>query len=1153
MTRLRAGYGAGPVARFDAVSQRMSITSIVHLHPGRTAARRPRPWRRRRGSKRPSIEALEGRSLLNAPSPAGELAAFPPNETIDQAWDLGALSQPSTVLGSVGTGPAGAADVTWYHFQLQDAARVDLSVGAPPGDPQFAGVLSMFDTDTPYGGDPYDPTGHRLLAQVQGDPLGGPTSYSQDLGPGDYYVAVSGAGNTAFSPVIAGSGFQGAMGVYELTAGATDLGLAGDGPTTIGADPAAGAVLDSSPLAVRVEFSRPIDPGSVAPGQTVQLLSVSADGVQTPVSLATTNLSASGDELQLFPSAPLAPGRYVVQLSGDSSQGQPALAGLDGLPLGEDAQHPTGADESLSFPVAGIDGIAGATASDDTAATARELGDVSGPGIVQVEGAIGVDPAFNPTLSSDPMSPDPTYNPANQVDLYHFRISGPGRYAMLAEVFAGRIGSPLDPGLSLFELDPSTGQLVFIAGNNNTGDPAQGTDGTIPLFLDPALTAGLSAGDYYLAVADGSNTPSPLEGQTPGSAGIYDPNTPGSAQLGWSAGPYLLNLMVQPATAAPRVVTSSPGPGQVLDQSPTQISVQFSGPVDLQQLAYQSFASASRTTLSQVFVEGADGTQYALRFASYDRATNTATFQVLDGLPNGSYTLHLSGPGGLTDLAGDPLVGNDPGGDEVIPFTVQGPARDLSGTIAGGFWTIAQAGQGLPQAIGLLFPDELQAGVSVLRYPVSSNDPGATSTQDDYVIQVLQYQDYSLRLIGADLPDGAYVSMTDASGQAVEIQSSDGRLYFAFLAPGTYTVSVGGWAPGDGTSLSYQLLIKLDGHGDNAPPLLDGPAPALQLSFASLPALPVEPSAGGLISSAGVAVAGPVAGGPVGATEGGPGPGTVAGGSGLASPSDPPVVSFAQVEASIGLAGLGMGPLGGSGGQDGPLSSPTIQVALNAPSGPSSASGSIAVGLVTLTQMFAWDRGGEGPEPAEAPEDPVVDASDRPAPPEDATASVDAPSPAGPAPASPAAAPLPSTPGEPACGLAIRTDTSGPIVELEPTPAEEAADLRADVPAAVVAFATPPAPAVDGGLRLESGHSAARWVIAAATLAAVYRGRSVIRGLKWRKGTTEGLVGVRSDGPIGLRPPHAGRFVADRLARVRSAQPAIPHARRGTQAASPLP
>ncbi len=174
-----------------------------------------------------------------------------------------------------------------------------------------------------------------------------------------------------------------------------------------------------------------------------------------------------------------------------------------------------------------------------------------GAGLVQVSGAIGVDPSYNPELRTTRRIPSRNSYPANQVDLYHFQITGPGRYAMLAEVFAGRIGSPLDPGISLWELDPSDGQLVFLAGNNNTLNPTQGTDGSIPLFTDSELTVGLTAGNYYLAVADGSNTPSPIEGQMPGSPGLFDPNQSDSAQFGWSTGPYVLNLLVQPATTPP--------------------------------------------------------------------------------------------------------------------------------------------------------------------------------------------------------------------------------------------------------------------------------------------------------------------------------------------------------------------------------------------------------------------------------------------------------------------------------------------------------------------------------------------------------------------------------------------------------------------------
>ena len=245
---------------------------------------------------------------------------------------------------------------------------------------------------------------------------------------------------------------------------------------------------------------------------------------------------------------------------------------------------------------------------------------------------------------------------------------------MLAEVFAGRIGSPLDPGVSLWELDPSEGQLVFLAGDNQHAQPHPGHR----RFDPPVHRLGLEfrPDGRRLLSRRGRRLQHTLtdEGQPPGSPGILDPNQPGSAQFGWSTGSYVLNLLVQPATNPPRVVASSPSSGQVLDQAPTQLTVQFSEPINLQQLAFQAYETVYHTeTLPQVFVEGSDGTKYYPRFLSYDRATNTATFQMLDGLANGSYALHLSGPGGLTDFGGNPLVGNDPSGDDVIPFTSRGP------------------------------------------------------------------------------------------------------------------------------------------------------------------------------------------------------------------------------------------------------------------------------------------------------------------------------------------------------------------------------------------------------------------------------------------------------------------------------------------------
>ncbi len=95
---------------------------------------RPRRMARPRGVARLSIEVLEVRWLLNASPTAASLIDVEPNETIDQAQDLGTLTQPVEVSGSIGNGPAGAADVTWYHFSLTDSSLVELEMSTPAGD-----------------------------------------------------------------------------------------------------------------------------------------------------------------------------------------------------------------------------------------------------------------------------------------------------------------------------------------------------------------------------------------------------------------------------------------------------------------------------------------------------------------------------------------------------------------------------------------------------------------------------------------------------------------------------------------------------------------------------------------------------------------------------------------------------------------------------------------------------------------------------------------------------------------------------------------------------------------------------------------------------------------------------------------------------------
>ena len=113
----------------------------------------------------------------------------------------------------------------------------------------------------------------------------------------------------------------GAANVLEMCASA----VSGDGPTVLSSDPADGAVLNSSPLAIRVEMSGPLDPNTILARADRPALQQSGSHARLthrhPVALASVNFADTADELQLFPSAPLAPGIYVLQLAGDSSDG----------------------------------------------------------------------------------------------------------------------------------------------------------------------------------------------------------------------------------------------------------------------------------------------------------------------------------------------------------------------------------------------------------------------------------------------------------------------------------------------------------------------------------------------------------------------------------------------------------------------------------------------------------------------------------------------------------------------------------------------------------------------------------------------------------------------------------------------------------------
>ena len=716
--------------------------------------------------------------MLSSASPAVTLIAQSgAHDTLDHAQDLGTLSvsQPLSYTGAIGQQ---GLQVAWTTFTVSQPTQVKLQA---PGV-----VLSLYNDAPADSSDQLQPNGYRLLAQSAGGSDPASDSIVRDLSAGVYHVAISGIGNRYFNPFLADSGTPGRQTGFQLQATATALNINPQAAPTV-------LAVDVTPLDVRVDLSG-------CPSYTPDVQLIDASGKSVP--LQWTNFDSTVAELQLAPDVALSSGTYSVVVTDEQGRTQ------------------------LTVPVQFTRGSDAPAGSHDTAATAIDLGILGSGQLVQVPGLIGSDSYYNAS------SGDPTRLPGNQVNFYHFQVTGTVREAFVAEVFAGRIGSPLDAGVSLYRLDAASGQLQFVTGNNNTYNNTQSTTGQSSLYFDPVAMAGLTAGDYYVVVSQGFNTPSPGEGQAPGpGTGIFDPQTSHSGSAGYGEGSYVLNLRLAPVPNVPSVTSTSITNGSTLPQAPDQITVAFSEYVNLTNLAYTAYRQTSQSSVSAVFIENtADGSRIFPRLTGFDATGLTATFQMLDRLPPGSYELHLSGSLGLTDVAGDPLAGSSPGGDFVVHFSV---AASATGNPLVHVHVIGDDSPSSPQQLGTLFPRELQTGVQIVR---SSEDPSAQEhdSADYYQIHLLQDQSYSFSVAGSALPNGVSLQLFDAQGNLINAVSPDGgQTLIAQLTAGDYVVRIGNWSPEIAGSIVYTLHVQLLGQPDNAPALFSGPAPAVTLRLAS--------------------------------------------------------------------------------------------------------------------------------------------------------------------------------------------------------------------------------------------------------------------------------------------------------------------------------
>ena len=365
---------------------------------------------------------------------------------------------------------------------------------------------------------------------------------------------------------------------------------------------------------------------------------------------------------------------------------------------------------------------------------------------------------------------------------------------------------------------------------------------------------------------------------------------------------------------------------------------------------------------------------------------------------------------------------------------------------------------------------------------------------------------------GTDLPEGLQVSVETDSGQIIVLSPSFNQLvYFAPLMPGTYTIIVGGWSQTQAASLSYQLTINFIGEQDNAPPLVDGPSPALQIQLEGVA------SSYGATFSSGSSGIGPVStgAGGSGSSFGGigssdPGPG----GSQADSTTGLSAFTLAQIQSASSLTGLGMGPLGGvDGGESDPASAAPIQVALGPPQPTSPVFSQLALNLVTLTQVISLPRDGEGNGPTQPVNNitmPALNPTWTPA--VEASTAVET--------EAELSKPLLAAEASPSNNDRLSSVRELPVDRGQAAAPENALVSAGETFAPRVELVTMAIAPVDRDKNsIGTGTLVARLVISATIVTAAFRTRAVVRGLEWRKkgwGKT-----IRSEGPREPRPQYA--------------------------------
>lgn len=438
------------------------------------------------------------------------------------------------------------------------------------------------------------------------------------------------------------------------------------------------------------------------------------------------------------------------------------------------------------------------------------------------------------------------------VALYKFTLPQGGPWQINAGIAANSLGSPLTTALALFDADGN------VIATRNTGT------GSVTDPVDPEIFQDLPAGTYYLGVS--------AAGNLPGTPAGYNPVTgqPGTAGTNQPAGLYELTVSATPVQPPDTLVGFNLDHADPLEPAPTGMDLTFSAPVDVSPLARPDQVETALTVVD------ASGQTWPISAVDYDSADNRLSFVFDEALPAGTYSLVEPLVGGLTDLAGRPVVG---------------PSGSPDGVLA--TWTVAaSSGPVAPNDLGVLWPGP----ENVTWTPgVSGSDSLAAGQQASYRFVAVCPGIYEVQTqVGAGSIDVGIQSADGAS--IVQADGLTGISYTVFhLEPGVYdlTLAADGSQPASVDWRLQPVALDYEKLANNGV----GQTPALTLAL-------VGPVAGESGASANTGVPGPSSdgttvtiAGPIGSGSSGP----AAGASAFTASPLPPAL---LVTPETGLAGM---------------------------------------------------------------------------------------------------------------------------------------------------------------------------------------------------------------------------------------------------------